>query len=139
MDLGLWTRLFRPLSPGPKGERAAARFLRRARYRILAKNVTLAGGEIDLLAQAPDGRTIVIVEVKAAEIDPAAAGDAPRIFPEAHVNHTKRRRLVHLASQVVKRYRLHDRPIRFDVIGVDLPPDGKPVVRHHIGAFESHV
>jgi hypothetical protein len=35
--------------------------------------------------------------------------------------------------------RLTDRPIRFDVIGVDLVKGGEPRVRHHVGAFESRV
>lgn len=107
---------------------------------MLARNVHLKGGEIDLIVEAPDGRTIVIVEVKAAQVSgDGESAEGSRIYPEAHVNAAKRRKLVHLASQAVKRYGWRDRPVRFDVVGVDLPARGKPVVRHHVGAFKSHV
>lgn len=119
-------------SVGARGERAAARHLKRQRYRILARNLRQKLGEIDLLAEAPDGRTIVIVEVK------TTASDAPdAIAPEVHVNAAKQRKLAALASMLVRRQRWHDRPIRFDVVGVVLPPRGKPILRHHVAAFES--
>jgi len=39
----------------------------------------------------------------------------------------------------VRRYRLDDRPIRFDVVGVVWPDDApKPTrVTHHVAAFEA--
>lgn len=123
--------LLRWRSTGSVGERAAARHLKAQGYRILARNLRTRLGEIDLLAEAPDRRTIVVVEVK--------AGTGGAIRPEVHVNATKRRKLVQLALQLARRHRLHDRPIRFDVIGVDLPRDAPPVIRHHVGAFESHL
>lgn len=117
----------------------AARFLRKRGYRILARNVNFSHGEIDLLVEAPDKKTIVVVEVKAAEVATDTPPAASRPRPEVHVNHVKQRKLVSLAAQAVKRYRLHNRPVRFDVVGVDLPEKKKPVIRHHVGAFESHV
>ena len=60
-DALLWRRL--PL--GRRGERIAAARLRREGYRILARNVRNRFGEIDLVAEAPDRRTVVVVEVKA--------------------------------------------------------------------------
>lgn len=125
--LGLGGRL------GKVGERAAARYLRRAGYRILGVNLRSRLGEIDILAEAPDGRTIVVVEVK------AAAGDHDAVRPEERVGFDKQRKLVVLASHMARRYDLTDRPIRFDVIGVDLSPPNGPVVRHHPGAFEAQV
>ncbi|MBI4601734.1 MAG: YraN family protein, partial [Planctomycetes bacterium] len=47
---------------GRRGERAAARHLRRQGLRILARNVREGRGEIDLVAL--DGATLVFVEVK---------------------------------------------------------------------------
>ncbi len=52
-----WRRWF-----GTRSERAAARFLRRLGYRILARNYTCSHGELDLIAL--DGRCIVFVEVR---------------------------------------------------------------------------
>jgi putative endonuclease len=48
---------------GRAGETAAAALLEAAGYRIVARNVRLPGGEIDIIAR--DGDTVVFVEVKA--------------------------------------------------------------------------
>lgn len=127
---------------GVRGERLAARHLRRAGYRVLARNLRNRFGEVDILAEAPDGRTVVIVEVKSqtprATDDTTATTTRPTA-PEARVGQRKRRKLVGLACQVARQYRLTDRPIRFDVMGVDIPARGRAVVRHYVAAFESHV
>jgi putative endonuclease len=47
---------------GREGERRAARFLQANGYRIVARNVRLPGGEIDLLCV--EQSTVVFVEVK---------------------------------------------------------------------------
>lgn len=117
---------------GRRGERVAARHLKKQGYRVLAMNVSNRQGEVDILAEAPDGRTMVIVEVKASEQTEA---DSPR--PEVHVNRAKQRQLAALATQLARRHRFTDRPIRFDVIGVDLCDGKQPVVRHHEAAFEA--
>lgn len=116
---------------GRRGERVAERYLRGQKYRILARNLRLPMGEIDLLAEAPDGRTVVVVEVK------SGSGANGELRPEVHVNEAKERKLAALASHIARRYGWADRPIRFDVIGIDLPGHGEPRVRHHAGAFES--
>ena len=128
---------FKPTQQGAISERLVARYLKSAGYRILGCNLRNRFGEVDILAEAPDRRTIVVVEVK------SRAGHADRGFsnvaPEMRVGHHKQRQLVALACQMARQYRLTERPIRFDVVGVDLPQDTAAVIRHHIGAFESHV
>lgn len=126
-------KLWPAARPGAHAEKLAAAFLKKRKYRMLARNYRNAQGEIDLVAQAPDGRTIVIVEVKSSE--PDTKRDGPR--PEVRVNPHKQKQLAALAMQLVRRYRLQDRPVRFDVIGVDLVEKGEPVIRHHVAAFES--
>jgi putative endonuclease len=135
---GLWNRLLSSLgvdrSVGRRGERIAAGYLRKHRYRILARNLRVGRGEIDILAQAPDAKTIVIVEVK------SGCGDGPR--PEVHVNLAKERKLAAMASLLSRNPALRQRPVRFDVIGVQWPDEsvsGRPSVRHHVGAFESYL
>jgi putative endonuclease len=131
-----------PTAAGPRGERVAASYLKRQSYRILARNLRLVGGEIDILAEAPDRRTIVIVEVKSGYLAAGGAsggGANSPLRPEEHVNFAKQRKLTSLAVETARRFKLTDRPIRFDVIGVDLVKDGEPHVRHHVGAFESRV
>ena len=124
---------------GRRGERVAASHLRRGRYRLLARNLALPGGEIDILALAPDRRTIVVVEVKARQLRRLPADD---LLPELHVNRHKQDKLVALAAHLARERKWTDRPIRFDVIGVDLPPQhsaARPVIRHHEAAFESRL
>lgn len=124
---------------GREGEQAASRHLKRMGYRLIGRNLRSRLGEIDLLAEAPDQKTMVLVEVKSARV---SRSQGVRVAPEARVGRSKQRRLAALASQLARRYGFVGRPIRFDVIGVDLPGHagrGKAVVRHHVGAFESHV
>ncbi len=115
---------------GVVGERAAAKHLKRAGYRVLARNLDLGVGEIDLLCLAPDRATVVIVEVKARVI----RADAPR--PESSVTWHKQRKLAQLASALVKRPGFAGRPVRIDVVGVDLDERARRAVaiRHHENA-----
>ena len=127
----LTARFTRPTTLGERGERAAARLLRRSGYRILARNLRNRLGEIDIVAEDRRDRSIVIVEVKA-----TASDDPP---PEAHVNRDKQRKLTALAHQIVRQYHLEDRPVRFDVIGVVWCEGAdKPArITHHENAFEA--
>lgn len=139
--LALLARLLRPAPPGTDrdlgraGERAAARFLRRAGYRILARNLRLRFGEADLVCLAPDRRTIVIVEVKTRRRGAQRSLQGEHIPPEASVHHHKRRKLRAIARALVNANRWHNRPIRIDIIAVEWPADGAaPLIRHHPGA-----
>lgn len=126
-------------STGARGESVAAKYLEGQRYRVLGRNLRNRLGEIDILAQAPDGHTIVVVEVKARLVKRLPGDD---LLPELHVDRKKQHKLTVLGASLARQRKWSDRPIRFDVIGVDLPPersDVKPVIRHHEGAFESHV
>lgn len=118
---------------GARGERVAARYLRRAGYRVIGRNVELAGGEIDLLALTADGGALVVVEVKT-NADAAAA-----MIPELRVGADKQRRLTRLGVQALRRYGRGRRvAMRFDVVGVALRGRWRrAVVRHHRGAFEA--
>ncbi|MEQ8769783.1 MAG: YraN family protein [Phycisphaerales bacterium] len=115
---------------GVAGERAAERHLRESGYRLLARNLDLGVGEADLVFEAPDRRTIVIVEVKARIASP----DAPR--PESSVTRHKQRKLAQLARAIAKRPEFADRPVRIDVVGVELDERGRAAVeiRHHENA-----
>lgn len=120
-----------PTSPtrrlGVRGEREAARRLKAKGYRVVKRNVRLRFGEIDLIAL--DGDTVVIVEVKT-RIPRASGG--PR--PEESVGARKGRRLAALADAACRRYGWDERARRIDIVAIDWPEGGRPVVRHHIGA-----
>lgn len=127
-----WLRrmLHRQADPlGARGERAAARWLRRHGYRILDRNVLVGDDEADLIALDPDGCTVVIVEVKTRLGSHAA--------PEQAIDRAKQFHIARLASNLQKRTPYHRRPFRFDVIAVAWTTDGDPEIRHHPGAFEA--
>ena len=112
---------------GARGEREAARRLRAEGYRVIQRNVRLSFGEIDLIAL--DGETVVFVEVKTRV---ARHGGGPR--PEESVGVRKQRKLAALAEVLCRRNGWEGRPRRIDIVAVDWPERGRPVVRHHIGA-----
>jgi putative endonuclease len=126
-----WLRRRGTRNLGRRGEQLAARHLRREGYRILARNLRSRLGEIDLVARAPDRRTLVIVEVKAGRPGP--------LPPEVHVNAAKQRKLTALAADLIRRHRLTDAPVRFDVIAVVVAETGDPAIRHHRNAFTATV
>ncbi len=118
-----------PLSLGARGERHAARFLRRAGYAIIDRNRYIGPGEADLIALAPDGLTIVIVEVKTRAI---GDGHPP---PEQSITARKRAKLLAVARAVAVRGKWLDRPLRIDVIAIDWPTGrGVPHLRHYPNA-----
>jgi putative endonuclease len=118
-------------SVGRRGERAAAKFLQQRGFQILERNLKFIDDEADLIALDPDGATIVIVEVK-------TRADA-QATPEIAMTQTKQFRLSRLASRLQRWPQYRDRPLRFDVIAVVLLRGRDPVIRHHVGAFESRV
>lgn len=122
-------RRWRPVSrTGRRGERAAARHLRRRGYRVLARNRRTPVGEADLVCLAPDRRTLVVVEVKA-----RVGADGPP--PEAGITAHKRRKLIQVARSLDKRAGAGQRPVRIDVVAIELDAHGRVVAcRHHPGA-----
>jgi len=120
-------RWFRPkqLTLGARGERLAARFLRKRGYRILLCNYRIGADEIDLIAL--DGDTLVFVEVKTREDDSV-------YIPEARVDRHKQITQTRAAKRYLSNYR--EMPAaRFDVVAIVWPPGSEPRLRHHIGAF----
>ncbi len=117
-----WRRWF-----GSRSERAAARFLKRLGYRLVARNYSCPQGELDLVAV--DGRCVVFVEVRSTE------GDDPE-RPAASVNHAKQQRLTQLALVFLKKHRLLNHAARFDVVIVCWPKGRRePAITHYRDAF----
>jgi putative endonuclease len=118
---------------GARGEHAAARLLRRAGYRVRARNLRRRIGEIDLLAEHRADHTLVVVEVKTTRRD-----DPP---PEVHVNAAKQRKITAITASLIRERKLDDRLVRFDVVAVVWPEGAKRPTRvtHHVGAFEATI
>jgi putative endonuclease len=115
-------------SLGREAEDAAAVALEQAGLRVVARNVRLPEGEIDLVCRDRD--VVVFVEVKCRH---ARWGDAPG----AAVSWWKQRRLVRLAQHYLKWKRLEDRRCRFDVVEVTVADDGARALRHIRSAFDA--
>ncbi len=123
-----WRLLFSPKPLGQRGEDAAARFLKRLGYTIVARGQRDKLGELDIIAV--DGRTIVFVEVKTRA---SAEGGEPH---EA-VTPIKQQRMTRVALGYLRRHRLLEYAARFDVIAVTWPPgEQRPTIEHFQNAFE---
>lgn len=95
---------------GRDGEALAERFLERRGYRVVARNLRIARGEIDLIAY--DGAVLVFIEVKARR--GAAFGRA-----DEAVGARKRAQLGRLASAYLAQRRLAEQLCRFDLVTVE--------------------
>ena len=102
MGLGRWlARLVPARALGQRGEGAAASYLKRRGYKIVARGDRAVLGELDLVAV--DGRTIVFIEVKTRESHDAG-------HPAEAVDSSKQRRLTRLALAYLRRHDLLDYP-----------------------------
>lgn len=115
---------------GLRGEQAAALFLKKLGYRIIAHSHRQRLGEIDLIALDVD--CLVFVEVKTWQSDAIAD-------PSEAVDARKQEKLTRAALIYLKQKKLLDHPARFDVIAV-VWPEGLPEpekITHYANAFEA--
>ena len=140
--LGLFDFLRRPPArrtarqeTGRAGEQAAERFLRKAGYRIVARNVTYPQGEIDLVALEKATGVLCFVEVRSRTV---SEGERPQVTPEESVTTAKRWRVIRAARRFVAERRAGDLVLRFDVVAVRFAGDDhrQPDIRHYPGAFD---
>ncbi len=116
-----WNRFF-----GERGERAAARYLKREGMRILVRSYRIPSGEIDLIAR--QGDLLVFVEVKTRKQGAPAEAVGP----------LKQKRLTSAAMHFLKRHGLLECRWRFDIVAVVWADVGRdPRIEHIPNAFES--
>lgn len=94
---------------GRLGEWRAAWFYRLHGYEVVAQNVHLRGGEIDLVARR--GKTLVIVEVKTRQSLKAGEGHQA-------VDRVKRSRLVRLADEYLAAFQPETIELRYDIVSL---------------------
>jgi len=94
---------------GNRGEKIAAKVLRKQGYRIIEKNYHSRLGEIDIVAK--EDESIVFVEVKT-----RCSTDFG--LPEEALSYDKRRRLSKLALGYLAHRRIKDTNCRFDVVSI---------------------
>ena len=129
MSLRAWLteRVSVKKSLGQRGEEAAARYLKRKGYRILARHVDSRLGELDIVAV--DGRTIVFVEVKTRTT--TAAG-----HPAEAIDQRKEQRMTQAALAFLKARRLLNHAARFDVVAITWAENERyPAIEHIENAF----
>ena len=116
---------------GRAAEQLVADRLARSGWRIVARNIRLPSGELDLVAL--DGRVLVFVEVKARR---AAAGRGPEL-PAHAVGPHKQLKLRRLAREWIAEGRGPSgvAGYRFDVVGVRFGANGLADVDHIREAF----
>jgi putative endonuclease len=95
---------------GDRAEDSAQRALRRAGYKILDRNYTVRGGELDLVAEHQG--VICFVEVRARATSEFGA-------PEETIGPAKRRRLTLAARHWLMTKAKGEPPCRFDVVAIE--------------------
>ena len=110
-------------------EERAADYLVRKGFQIVARNVRMRLGEIDIVAL--DGDEVVFVEVKARN---------SREFggPEYAIGARKQKSLLRAAKEFIVRERISTRPCRFDAVFIYTGAD-KPEFEHIVDAFGDNV
>jgi putative endonuclease len=108
---------------GAEAEALVADWLRARGWRILARNFTCKGGELDLVCD--DAGTVVFVEVRARRSADYGA-------PEETIGAVKRKRIVLAARHWLVRHGGESRACRFDVIAVE-----NGAIRHLPDAFDA--
>jgi putative endonuclease len=103
---------------GRAAEEAASAALRRAGYRVLARNCRTPFGEIDIVAERRG--SLVFVEVKARRPGGTAG------TPEDALTRPKLRRVARAAAHLARTKGLADSPREFLGAAVDLTPQGVP-------------
>ncbi|MBU0638415.1 MAG: YraN family protein [Planctomycetes bacterium] len=114
------------LELGRRGERLAEAHLKRAGLRTISRRFSTPAGELDLVMLEAD--TVVFVEVKTRR-------DRQLAEPQDAVNAGKRRRLLKAARWFLLQRRWTDKPCRFDIVAVVVPPGGEADIAHFPDAF----
>ena len=102
---------FKKKELGAKGEEIAVRYLKSRGYRIIERNYRIRLGEIDIIAE--QGDDLVFIEVKTR---------SGTLFgsPFESVTKQKQKQLSKVALEYISKQGFHDRPARFDVVGIEL-------------------
>lgn len=104
----------------------AARYLSEKGLQIVDRRVRCRGGELDIIAR--DGHEWVFVEVKTRA--QSRFGTAAEALTPAKVRHFAR-----AVKEYVARHNLDDKPIRCDLVAIDITPDESVTIEHFAGGI----
>lgn len=111
-----WSKGLDKLALGKKGENLAEKFLFQQGLKILSRNYRTSQGELDIIAQSR--QEIIFVEVKTRSSQKFGS-------PVEAVNHRKQEKLKQVAQAYLTAHRLENCPIRFDVVAIEVFPQGE--------------
>lgn len=111
---------------GDFGERVAAHRVEAAGMRVIARNVRMPRGEIDLVAE--DGEDVVFVEVRTRRAVPGLAAES--------LTSVKLRRMWRCAMDYCESEGIAPERARIDVVSIDLGPGGKATTVEHFRGVE---
>lgn len=106
---------------GAFGEKLAEDFLKKKKYKIIARNFQSKFGEIDLVCR--DKKQLVFVEVKLKRNEDFG-------LPEEEFNFFKRKRLKKAIVSYLKEKEIKEENWRVDLIAIELKKD-ETIFRHH--------
>ena len=112
---------------GRQGQKQCEKFLKAKGYKTLTRNFSCTTGEIDLIMMDGDG-SVVFVEVK-------ARTNEDYIDAEASITRAKQIRMTRAANLFIKKHKLENLPLRFDVVILITDGKNKPLIRHYENAF----
>ncbi|WP_346657572.1 YraN family protein [Paenibacillus sp. YPG26] len=110
---------------GSYAENKAVSYLTDKGYRILHRNWRCRTGEIDVIAE--QNHVIIFVEVRSRSSRSSAYGTAMESVTPRKVNQVRSTAAVYLHSR-----HCSDSPVRFDVVAVQLGPDGQVESLEHV-------
>jgi putative endonuclease len=112
---------------GQWGEKYAHRFLKKQGLKTLTRNFSCKTGEIDLIMVDIDS-SIVFLEIR-------TKADETFNTVESSITAPKKTRLIRTARYFLTTHNIDNRPFRFDIVTIVLPPKGAPQIRHYKNAF----
>jgi len=115
-----------PYELGKAGEEAALRYLKKKKYKILARGFRLFRGEIDIIAR--DQNTLVFVEVKARSRQDFG-------LPEEAITPAKQRQIRKIAEGFLMRNHSENVECRFDVLSLVKTEKSTFKINHIKNAF----
>jgi len=123
---------------GQIGESLACEYLEKKGYQIIKRNYRQKWDEVDIIACLP-ANTLVFVEVKTVRVFTGKqhGNEATvAVSPEEHVSVAKYNKLKRMAqfcsgSKPFQKYINDEHGWRIDLIAVELPEEGNPIIRHY--------
>jgi len=112
---------------GEKGEKQAARYLKKKGYKIVTANYRCKYGEIDLIARYAD--ILIFIEVKTRTSTYFGV-------PAAAVDYRKQQQISKVAHHYLITHHNDDVDARFDVISILSPRGQKAEIEHISDAFD---